>query len=86
LARLGAHHGRQRKMLNPVFGVNHMRHTMTPIFHRSLAAPTRRGLSLRSFVKISIVSDGPQGIADWIDRFALELLGEVGLGYPFGTL
>ncbi|KAH9057445.1 hypothetical protein EDB87DRAFT_1099608 [Lactarius vividus] len=29
----GAHHRRQRKMLNPVFGVGHMRHTMTPIFH-----------------------------------------------------
>ncbi|KAH9057443.1 cytochrome P450 monooxygenase [Lactarius vividus] len=36
----------------------------------------------------SIVSNGPQeiNIADWIGRFALELIGEAGLGHSFGTL
>jgi cytochrome P450 len=29
---LGPHHRKQRKLLNPLFNVNHMRH-MTPIFH-----------------------------------------------------
>lgn len=29
----GDHHRKQRKMLNPVFSINHMRH-MTPIFYR----------------------------------------------------
>ncbi|KAH9024962.1 hypothetical protein EDB84DRAFT_1564220 [Lactarius hengduanensis] len=53
---------------------------MTPIFHR-VARQLRGNLE-------SIVSDGPQeiNIADWIDRFALELLGEAGLGYLFGIL
>lgn len=29
---LGSHHGKQRKMLNPVFSVNHMR-DMLPLFY-----------------------------------------------------
>ncbi|KAH9166700.1 cytochrome P450 [Lactarius sanguifluus] len=79
-ARLGRSPSEATKMLNPVFGVNHMRHPMSPIFHR-VARQLRGNLE-------SIVSDGPQeiNIADWIDRFALELLGEAGLGYSFGTL
>ncbi|KAH8999016.1 hypothetical protein EDB83DRAFT_899858 [Lactarius deliciosus] len=78
LARLGTHHRRQRKMPNPV--VDHMRHTMAPIFHRVVR-------QLRGSLE-SIVSDGPQeiNIADWIDRFTLELLEEAGFGYSFGTL
>ena len=33
------------------------------------------------------MSDNPQeiNIADWIGRFALELIGQAGLGYTFGT-
>ena len=30
---LGDHHRKQRKLLNPLFNVNHMRY-MTPIFYR----------------------------------------------------
>ncbi|KAH8991720.1 cytochrome P450 [Lactarius akahatsu] len=76
---LGVHHRRQRKLLNPLFNVNHLRH-MIPIFHR-VARKLRGNLEL-------IVLDGPQeiNIADWIGRFALELIGEAGLGYSFGTL
>ena len=35
-----------------------------------------------------MVSDGPQeiNIADWISKFALEVIGQAGLGYSFGTL
>ena len=35
-----------------------------------------------------MVSDGPQEInlADWIGRYALESIGQTGLGYSFGTL
>ncbi|KAH9024960.1 cytochrome P450 [Lactarius hengduanensis] len=79
VATHGAHHRRQRKLLNPLFNVNHLRY-MIPIFHR-VARKLRGNLE-------SIVSDGPQeiDIADWIGRFALELIGEAGLGYSFGTL
>ncbi|KAI9458421.1 cytochrome P450 [Lactarius psammicola] len=74
----GAHHRRQRKLLNPVFSVNNLRH-MTPIFHR-VARQLRENLE-------SIVADGGQeiNIADWMGKFALELIGEAGLGYSFGT-
>ncbi|KAI9440827.1 cytochrome P450 [Lactarius indigo] len=79
ISTTGAHHRKQRKMLNPVFSANHLRH-MTPIFHR-VARQLRGNLE-------SIVSDGPQevNVADWIGKFALELIGEAGLGYSFGTL
>ncbi|KAH9166702.1 cytochrome P450 [Lactarius sanguifluus] len=79
VATHGIHHRRQRKLLNPLFNVNHLRY-MIPIFHR-VARKLRGNLE-------SIVSDGPQeiNIADWIGRFALELIGEAGLGYSFGTL
>ena len=35
-----------------------------------------------------MVSNGPQEInfADWIGRFALEVIGQAGLGYSFGAL
>jgi hypothetical protein len=37
---------------------------------------------------VSIVSDGPQEIilADWMGKFAFELIGQAGLGYSFGTI
>ncbi|KAI9458422.1 cytochrome P450 [Lactarius psammicola] len=79
LSTSGAHHRRQRKLLNPVFNVNHMRH-MTPIFHQ-VARQLRENLD-------SIVANGGQeiNIADWMGKFSLELIGEAGLGYSFGTL
>ncbi|KAI9458420.1 cytochrome P450 [Lactarius psammicola] len=79
LSTSGAHHRRQRKLLNPAFNVNHMRH-MTPIFHR-VARQLRQNLE-------SIVANGRKeiNIADWTGKFALELIGQAGLGYSFGTL
>ncbi|KAF8264768.1 cytochrome P450 [Lactarius quietus] len=79
LSTTGTHHRRQRKLLNPVFSVNHMRH-MAPIFHR-VAQQLREKLEL-------IVEKGAQeiNIADWMGKFALELIGQAGLGYSFGTL
>ncbi|KAN0127843.1 Cytochrome P450 [Lactarius tabidus] len=79
LSTTGAHHRRQRKLINPAFSVGHMRH-MTPIFHR-VAGQLRENLEL-------IVENGAQeiNIADWMGKFALELIGQAGLGYSFGTL
>ncbi|KAH9034869.1 cytochrome P450 [Lactarius pseudohatsudake] len=75
----GAHHRRQRRLLNPVFNVNHMRY-LTPIFY----GVTRQ---LRDKFR-SIVENGPQeiNVADWTGRIGLELIGQAGFGYSFGTL
>ncbi|KAI9453265.1 cytochrome P450 [Lactarius psammicola] len=79
VATTGTHHRRQRKLLNPAFNVNHMRN-MTPIFHR---VTKQLHENLRS-----IVSSGPEevNVADWMGKLALELIGQAGLGYSFGTL
>jgi len=53
---------------------------MTPIFHRI-------SLRLQEILK-SNVKDGPKDldILEWMTRVALELVGQGGLGYSFGTL
>ncbi|KAI9458417.1 cytochrome P450 [Lactarius psammicola] len=75
----GAHHRKQRKLLVQAFSVNHLRH-MTPIFH-GVARQLRRNVE-------SIVSDGPReiNIAEWTGKLAIEIIGQAGLGYSFGTL
>ncbi|KAI9443760.1 cytochrome P450 [Lactarius psammicola] len=75
----GHHHRKQRKLLNPAFNVNHMRY-MTPIFHR-VTNQLRENLQ-------SILSNGTEeiNVADWMGKLALELIGQAGLGYSFGTL
>ncbi|KAI0247110.1 cytochrome P450 [Lactifluus subvellereus] len=79
LSTLGDQHRRQRKLLNPVFNVKHMRH-MIPIFH-TVARQLREKLG-------SMLSSGPQeiNIVDWMGKVTLELIGQAGLGYSFGTL
>ncbi|KAH9979519.1 cytochrome P450 [Lactifluus volemus] len=79
LSTLGDQHRKQRKLLNPVFNVKHIRY-MTPIFY----AVTRQ---LREKFN-SMVSNGPQeiNIADWMGKVALELIGQAGFGYSFGAL
>ncbi|KAI0733602.1 cytochrome P450 [Fomitopsis betulina] len=79
LSTLGAEHSRQRKLLNPVFSVNHMRH-MTPLFYNI----TYR---LRDAI-MSRVNQGQHEIdmLGWMGRTALELIGQGGLGYSFDPL
>ncbi|KII90147.1 hypothetical protein PLICRDRAFT_108574 [Plicaturopsis crispa FD-325 SS-3] len=76
---LGNHHKRQRKLLNPVFSVKHMRH-MIPLFYQ-----TTRKLQT---VLASAVSSGPKEIdmLEWMSRTALELIGQSGLGVSFDSL
>ncbi|EIM80363.1 cytochrome P450 [Stereum hirsutum FP-91666 SS1] len=78
-ATMGDHHRRQRKLLNPVFSVNHMRY-MTPIFYRVTH-------QLSDIVKTKI-SGGSQELdmMEWMSRLALELVGQGGLGYSFNAL
>ncbi|KAI0760468.1 cytochrome P450 [Fomes fomentarius] len=77
----GDHHRKQRKLLNPVFSIAHMRR-MIPIFntvgHRLIEALDKR------------ISRHPEGIEvdmiAWMGRTALELIGQAGLGYSFDSL
>ncbi|KAF5360934.1 hypothetical protein D9756_005077 [Leucocoprinus leucothites] len=79
LATLGEQHRKQRKMLNPVFSIAHMRE-MTPIFYE---VTSRLQKSILEQVK-----NAPQeiDILHWMTRTALELIGQSGMGYSFDSL
>ncbi|KAH9949896.1 cytochrome P450 [Amylocystis lapponica] len=79
LGTLGEHHRKQRKLLNPVFSVGHMRY-MLPIFYRVVD-------QLRDAISVQ-VSTSPREIdvLNWMGRAALELVGQGGLGYSFDPL
>ncbi|PSR73475.1 hypothetical protein PHLCEN_2v10767 [Hermanssonia centrifuga] len=79
LSTLGDHHRKQRKMLNPVFSIAHMRH-MTPLFYET----THR---LRRAVTTQVAGGSSEvDILNWMSRTALELVGQGGLGYSFDLL
>ncbi|KZT68370.1 cytochrome P450 [Daedalea quercina L-15889] len=75
----GEYHVKQRKMLNPVFSVKHMRH-MLPLFWE-LGHKFQQAVEAR-------VRDGPQELdmLAWLGRVALELIGQGALGYSFDPL
>ncbi|KAJ7127139.1 cytochrome P450 [Mycena epipterygia] len=75
LSTLGEQHRKQRKMLNPVFSVAHLRN-MVPLFFGV-------GKRLRDVLE-SKVQNGPQEL--WMSRTALELVAQAGLGYSLDTL
>ncbi|TEB29745.1 cytochrome P450 [Coprinellus micaceus] len=79
LATSGEMHRRQRKMLNPVFSIAHMRE-MVPIFY-DVAEKLRDTFSKKT-------ETGPQEIdlTHWMARMALELIGQSGMGYSFDSL
>ncbi|KAF8805218.1 cytochrome P450 [Phlegmacium glaucopus] len=79
LGTLGDHHRRQRKLLNPVFSIAHMR-GMIPIFY-DVSYKLRDAFVRRT-------KDGPQEIEvlSWMTRTALELISQSGLGYSFDPL
>ncbi|KAF9466558.1 cytochrome P450 [Collybia nuda] len=79
LASLGERHRRQRKMMNPVFSISHMR-GMIPIFYE-VTQKLQTALN-------SQIANGPQEIdmLRWMTRTALELIGQSGLGYSFDSL
>ncbi|KAI0760700.1 cytochrome P450 [Fomes fomentarius] len=81
LATLGDQHRKQRKMLNPVFSIAHMRN-MVPIFHEIVR-------KLEKAIEDRVRShDGTVEIdmLNWMGRTALELIGQTGLGYSFDPL
>ncbi|KAE9382819.1 cytochrome P450, partial [Gymnopus androsaceus JB14] len=75
----GEHHRKQRKMLNPVFSIAHMR-SMMPIFY-DVVDQLKSALTHR-------VQSGPQEIdlLGWMARTALELIGQSGFGYSFDNM
>ncbi|KAF8957107.1 cytochrome P450 [Flammula alnicola] len=79
LGTLGNQHRKQRKMLNPVFSIAHMR-DMIPTFY-DISYKLRDTFSNK-------VKDGPHEIEvmNWMTRTALELIGQSGLGYSFDPL
>ncbi|KAH8115665.1 cytochrome P450 [Phellopilus nigrolimitatus] len=79
LSTLGEEHKRQRKMLNPVFSLKHMRELL-PIFH-----PIAHKLQT---VLEREVSKGKEhiNVMMWVSRAALEYIGQGGLGYSFDAL
>ncbi|KAI0760472.1 cytochrome P450 [Fomes fomentarius] len=81
LSTLGDHHRKQRKLLNPVFSIAHMRRVV-PIFnsvgHRLAKAIEYRVIGHPEAVEIDMLS--------WMGRTALELIGQAGLGYSFDSL
>ncbi|KAF5316331.1 hypothetical protein D9619_006493 [Psilocybe cf. subviscida] len=76
---LGEQHRKQRKMLNPVFSVAHMRN-MVPIFY-NISHKLRDAISKK-------VTDGPREVEmmSWMSRTALELISQTGLGFSFDSL
>ncbi|KZT71825.1 cytochrome P450 [Daedalea quercina L-15889] len=78
LSTVGEQHRKQRKMLNPLFSVAHLRRIL-PIFYTA-------SHTLCSALD-SRLNDGPKeiDILDWMSRISLELIGQGGLGYDFNA-
>ncbi|KAF8183391.1 cytochrome P450 [Pholiota molesta] len=79
LSTHGDQHRKQRKMLNPVFSIAHMREMLLIFYEVSYKMRDTIGQK---------VKDGPQevDVMSWMTRTALELIGQSGLGYSFDPL
>ncbi|KLO16318.1 cytochrome P450 [Schizopora paradoxa] len=79
LSTLGEHHKKQRKMLNPVFSLKHMRGLLSifyPVSHQLrdvLARKVRNG-------------ENEINVMEWMSRAALEYIGCGGFGHSFDAL
>ncbi|GJE97231.1 cytochrome P450 [Phanerochaete sordida] len=80
LATLGDHHRRQRKLLNPVFSIAHMRRLM-PVFS-DVVNRLQRGMQAQLKASHSNEVD----VLNWMGRTALELIGQGGFGHSFDAL
>ncbi|TDL16040.1 cytochrome P450 [Rickenella mellea] len=77
LGTCGAHHKRQRKMLNPIFSAKHMR-SLTPLFYkitRELGDILAEKVKGKKCVTVNML--------DWMSRISLEIVGQAGMGYSF---
>ncbi|PPR01103.1 hypothetical protein CVT24_000411 [Panaeolus cyanescens] len=79
LGTVGNKHKRQRKLLNPVFSIAHMRQ-MVPMFY-----------NISHKLENSLVNQVKNGTKEidmvfWMGRTALELIGQAGFGHSFDDL
>ncbi|KAI0355248.1 cytochrome P450 [Trametes cingulata] len=81
LATLGDHHRKQRKLLNPVFSIAHMRR-MIPIFNE-VGRRLQKGIEDRLLARDAPIE---LDMLSWMGRTALELIGQAGFGYSFDPL
>ncbi|TFK75131.1 cytochrome P450 [Pluteus cervinus] len=79
LSTLGEQHRKQRKMLNPVFSIAHMRQ-MIPTFYE-VANKLGQAVEVKVKSKVEEID-----MLEWMTRTALELIGQSGLGYSFDSL
>lgn len=79
ISTLGDQHKRQRKMLNPVFSIAHMK-KMIPTFFA--VTYDLRDVLLRK------IADGPQEVemVSWLTRVALEIISLCGMGKSFSPI
>lgn len=79
LSTLGEIHRKQRKQLNPVFSVSNIRE-FAPVMY-NISRKVRDALRWK-------VKDGPAefNILPWVNRAALETIGQTALGYSFDSL
>ncbi|KAJ7162851.1 cytochrome P450 [Mycena filopes] len=75
----GEKHRKQRKTLNPVFNVAHLR-GLTPVFY-TVARKLRTALKSKA-----VAGPVEVDILHWLTRTATELIGQGGLGYSFDAL
>ncbi|EKM56480.1 uncharacterized protein PHACADRAFT_253633 [Phanerochaete carnosa HHB-10118-sp] len=80
LATLGEHHRKQRKLLNPVFSIAHMRR-LTPVFNE-VVNRLRTGIKMQ----LKTSQNGEVDVLNWMGRAALELIGQGGFGHSFDPL
>ncbi|OCH89968.1 cytochrome P450 [Obba rivulosa] len=80
LATLGEKHRKQRKLINPFFSTSRMRE-MYPIF-REVAGRLQTAIALDLDKRV----DKDIDMMQWMTRTALEMIGQVGLGYSFDPL
>ncbi|KAJ3898600.1 cytochrome P450 [Lentinula edodes] len=72
LSTIGEQHRKQRKMLNPVFSIAHMR-SMSELLRNALTERVQNGAR-----EIDLLG--------WMARTALELIGQSGFGYSFDNM
>ncbi|KAJ4478576.1 cytochrome P450, partial [Lentinula lateritia] len=79
LSTIGEQHRKQRKMLNPVFSIAHMR-SMSELY-------TGMNFHLRNALTERVQNGAREiDLLGWMARAALELIGQSGFGYSFDNM
>lgn len=79
---VGEHHARQRKLMNPAFSF-----TTFPTFFKAFRSNVH--MLVNNWKQIIFESDGHTStidVAPWVSRTMLDIIGQVGFNYDFGTL